>query len=91
MMKIKAKKYDAVLMDINLGAGPNGIHIAQEIRAIDHYKDIPIIAVTGYTMQGDREKLLANGCSHYVAKPYDKKTLIKLFSGVLYNQKAGQI
>lgn len=89
MMKIKAKKYDAVLMDINLGAGPNGIHIAQEIRAIDHYKDIPIIAVTGYTMQGDREKLLANGCSHYVAKPYDKKTLIKLFSGILYNQKAG--
>ncbi len=89
MNKIKSKKYDAVLMDINLGAGPNGIHIAQDIRAIDHYKDIPIIAVTGYTMQGDREKLLANGCSHYVAKPYDKKTLIKLFSGILYNQKAG--
>lgn len=89
MNKIKSKKYDAVLMDINLGAGPNGIHIAQEIRAIDHYKDIPIIAVTGYTMQGDREKLLANGCSHYVAKPYDKKTLIKLFSGILYNPKAG--
>ncbi len=88
MNKIKSKKYDAVLMDINLGAGPNGIHIAQDIRAIDHYKDIPIIAVTGYTMQGDREKLLANGCSHYVAKPYDKKTLIKLFSGILYNQKA---
>lgn len=89
MNKIRSKKYDAVLMDINLGAGPNGIHIAQDIRAIDHYKDIPIIAVTGYTMQGDREKLLANGCSHYVAKPYDKKTLIKLFSGILYNQKAG--
>jgi len=89
MNKIRSKKYDAVLMDINLGAGPNGIHIAQDIRAIDHYKDIPIIAVTGYTMQGDREKLLANGCSHYVAKPYDKKTLIKLFSGILYNQTAG--
>lgn len=86
MSKIKAKKYDAILMDINLGAGPNGIHIAQEIRAIDHYRDVPIIAVTGYTMQGDREKLLANGCSHYVAKPYDKQTLIKLFSGLLYKQ-----
>jgi signal transduction histidine kinase len=88
MTKIKAKKYDAVLMDINLGAGPNGIHIAQEIRAIEHYADVPIIAVTGYTMQGDRERLLANGCSHYVAKPYDKKTLIKLFSGLLYKQPA---
>ncbi|MGE5317033.1 MAG: hybrid sensor histidine kinase/response regulator [Chloroflexota bacterium] len=84
MTKIKAKKYDAILMDINLGAGPNGIHIAQEIRAMEHYKDVPIIAVTGYTMQGDREKLLSNGCTHYVAKPYDKQTLIKLFSGLLY-------
>lgn len=88
MNKIKAKKYDAILMDINLGAGPNGIHIANEIRQIDHYKDVPIIAVTGYTMQGDREKLLANGCTHYVAKPYDKKTLIKLFSGLLYKDPA---
>lgn len=84
MTKIRSKKYDAVLMDINLGAGPNGIHVAHEIRGIEAYKDVPIIAVTGYTMQGDREKLLANGCTHYVAKPYDKKTLIKLFSGLLY-------
>lgn len=88
MNKIREKKYDAILMDINLGAGPNGIHIAQDIRKLDHYHDVPIIAVTGYTMQGDREKLLANGCTHYVAKPYDKKTLIKLFSGVLYQSKS---
>ncbi len=88
MNKIREKKYDAILMDINLGAGPNGIHIAQDIRKIEHYRDVPIIAVTGYTMQGDREKLLASGCSHYVAKPYDKKTLIKLFSGVLYKPQS---
>lgn len=87
MKKIESKNYDAILMDINLGAGPNGIHIAQEIRTLEHYKNIPIIAVTGYTMQGDREKLLSSGCSHYVAKPYDKKTLIKLFSGLLYQQE----
>ncbi len=82
--KIKDKKYDAILMDINLGAGPNGIHVAQEIKTYEKYHDVPIIAVTGYTMQGDREKLLSNGCSHYVAKPYDKRTLIKLFSKLLY-------
>lgn len=82
--KVKDKKYDAILMDINLGAGPNGIHVAQQIKSMQHYQEVPIIAVTGYTMQGDREKLLANGCTHYVAKPYDKRTLIKLFSGLLY-------
>jgi PAS domain S-box-containing protein len=83
--KIKRKKYDAILMDINLGAGPNGMSIANQVRTIESYKEVPIIAVTGYTMQGDREKLLSNGCSHYLAKPYDKKTLLRLFSDILYS------
>jgi len=82
--KIKRKTYDAILMDINLGAGPNGMSIANQVRTLENYKNTPIIAVTGYTMQGDREKLLSNGCSHYLAKPYDKKTLLRLFSGILY-------
>ena len=82
--KIKRKKYDAILMDINLGAGPDGLTIAQQARDGEINKNTPIIAVTGYTMHGDKEKLLANGCSHYIAKPYDKQTLLKLFSEILY-------
>lgn len=82
--KIKRKKYDAILMDINLGAGPDGLTIAQQTRDIEINKNTPIIAVTGYTMHGDKEKLLSNGCSHYIAKPYDKQTILKLFSEILY-------
>lgn len=82
--KIKRRKYDAILMDINLGAGPDGLSIAHEVRSYEINKNTPIIAVTGYTMHGDREKLLANGCSHYLPKPYDKQTLLKLFSSILY-------
>lgn len=85
--KIKRRKYDAILMDINLGAGPDGLSIAQQVRSYEINKNTPIIAVTGYTMHGDREKLLSNGCSHYLPKPYDKQTLLKLFSGILYGQK----
>lgn len=82
--KVKRRKYDAILMDINLGAGPDGLSIAQQVRSFETNKDTPIIAVTGYTMHGDREKLLANGCSHYLPKPYDKQTLLRLFSKILY-------
>jgi len=82
--KIKRKEYDAILLDINLGAGPNGLSIASQVRALENYQSTPIVAVTGYTMQGDREKLLANGCTHYLAKPYDKKTLLRLFTSILY-------
>ncbi len=83
--KIRRKKYDAILMDINLGAGPDGLSIAHKVKTFETNKNTPIIAVTGYTMHGDREKLLANGCTHYLPKPYDKKTLLRLFSGILYN------
>ena len=82
--KIKRKKYDAILMDINLGAGPDGLTIAQQTRDFEINKATPIIAVTGYTMHGDKEKLLDNGCSHYLPKPYDKQSLLKLFSEILY-------
>ncbi|MDD3743321.1 MAG: ATP-binding protein [Lentimicrobiaceae bacterium] len=82
--KINRKKYDAILMDINLGAGPNGLAIAAEAKISGPNKNTPIIAVTGYTMHGDKEKMLNNGCSHYIPKPYDKKTLLKLFSKILY-------
>ncbi len=82
--KINRKKYDAILMDINLGAGPDGLSIAGETKKSGPNRLTPIIAVTGYTMHGDREKLLDNGCSHYIPKPYDKKTLLKLFTEILY-------
>lgn len=82
--KISRKKYDAILMDINLGAGPDGLSIAGKTKESGLNRLTPIIAVTGYTMHGDREKLLDNGCSHYIPKPYDKKTLLKLFSEILY-------
>lgn len=82
--KISRKRYDAILMDINLGAGPNGLSIAGETRKTGLNRYTPIIAVTGYTMHGDREKLLDNGCTHYIPKPYDKKTLLKLFTEILY-------
>lgn len=85
--KIKRKKYDAILMDINLGAGPDGSSIAHKVKDFETNKNTPIIAVTGYTMHGDREKLLSNGCSHYLPKPYDKKTLLRLFSGILYGSQ----
>lgn len=78
-----AKKYDAILMDINLGPGMNGLEAATEIRKIDGYAHTPIVAVTGYTMSGDREKMLQGGCSHYLPKPFDKKGIVKMVRDVL--------
>lgn len=73
--------FDIILMDINLGTGPNGMETAKQIRMLDGFEDIPIIAVTANAMKGHKEEFLANGCTHYLAKPFSaddlKRTIVE--------------
>jgi PAS domain S-box-containing protein len=71
----RSKQYDAVLMDINLGPGLDGIETSKAIRQIQGYKEIPIVAVTGYTLPGDRDRLYAEGLTHYIPKPFGQKDI----------------
>ena len=81
---VRAKKYDAILMDIHLGYGMNGIEATREIRQVPGYEITPIIAVTGYTMEEDKEQLYAAGCTSHIAKPYNKQTLLKIIQETLH-------
>lgn len=81
--KVKENNYAAILMDINLGYGMNGIDTMKEIRRIKGYKEVPIIAVTGYTMSGDKDSLIAQGCTHYLAKPFDQASILEIMNDVL--------
>ncbi len=76
-------KYDLILMDINLGRGISGIQATQEIRKIKGCRKIPIVAVTAYAMEGDKEKFLEAGLTHYLSKPYDTQQLKKLVKNIL--------
>lgn len=73
-----SKKYDVILMDINLGLGMNGMEATKRIRALSGYDKTPIVAVTAYAMVGDREIFLQAGCTHYISKPFTKGELLKL-------------
>ena len=53
------KRYDMVLMDINLGTKRTGVDVLDSLRDMDHYRQTPVIAVTAYAMPGDRESFLA--------------------------------
>ena len=80
---VRNNKYAAILMDINLGYGMNGLETTKAVRKIAGYETTPIIAVTGYTMEEDRERLLAEGCTHYIAKPFDKTNLLGILHQAL--------
>ena len=77
------KKFDCIIMDINLGAGLTGIETKDEIRKIRGFENVPIIAATAFAMLGDKEKFLTNGFDHYLSKPYLKHQLLKMIEDIL--------
>jgi len=79
----RARKYAAILMDINLGPGMDGLQAAQSIRKIEHYRNIPIIALKGNTLFGDKERLIKGGCTDYVSKPFSKEDILKVINEAL--------
>ncbi|MDD5360588.1 MAG: PAS domain S-box protein [Ignavibacteria bacterium] len=81
--KAGIKKYDAILMDINLGKGLDGIQTVELIRAMNGYEKTPIVAVTAYAMKNEKEEFIKRGCTHYLSKPFLKKDLVTLVKGII--------
>lgn len=66
---------DLILMDINL-PDIDGLEVTRRIKAQDHLKPIPIVALTANAMFGDEERCLEAGCNGYIAKPVSKQKLL---------------
>ncbi len=81
--RIKQNKYDAILMDINLRRGMDGLELTKVIRKIDGYQSIPIVAITAFAMGREREEFLAKGMTHYLSKPFVKNQLLSLLESII--------
>ena len=68
--RLRANRPDIILMDVQL-PGQDGLSLTRELKADPSYSSIPIIALTGHAMIGDREEALAAGCAGHITKPID--------------------
>ena len=65
---IQQEHPDLVLMDIDMPV-LDGLSAVRKIRQNPSLADLPVVAVTSFAMEGDREKGLAAGFTAYVVKP----------------------
>jgi len=54
----------------------DGYATIRAIRQDDRFKDLPIIAVTGKVVPGERQRCLDAGASDYVPKPVNAADLL---------------
>ena len=60
---------DLVIMDINLPI-KDGYQATDDIRMLS--KTVPIVAVTAYAQNSDRQKIMKSGFTDYLAKPVEE-------------------
>jgi signal transduction histidine kinase/CheY-like chemotaxis protein/CHASE3 domain sensor protein len=69
-------EFDAVLMDIQMPI-MDGYTATREIRKLQRFQDLPVIAMTANAMAGDRDEALDAGMNDHVAKPIDVARLFE--------------
>ena len=71
----REKMPDLILMDIQMPV-MDGFEAISILKADPVTKNIPIIALTAFAMQGDREKCMEAGCNGYITKPLDTRAFV---------------
>ena len=73
---------DLVLMDMNMPI-MDGWEATKNIKAIESLENIPIIALSAYSLDGDQERAIEDGCAFYHAKPVDFTLLLQQIENAL--------
>ena len=77
--------FDAVLLDIQMPI-KDGYQAAREIRVMgDAGRGVPIVALTAFTQDSDRNKASECGINYFLSKPIRARDISRLFETMLTN------
>ena len=74
---LKTKKFDFIVMDINLQGEYNGLDALRIIQRMPGYKEIPVIASTAYVQPDARDSFIAAGFTDFISKPLLRDKIIE--------------
>ena len=79
----RSEKPDLMLLDVDMGAGPNGFDVCRELKSDDATKSIPIVMLTAHDSESDRAVGFAAGAAQYLTKPFGPLELIDTIRTIL--------
>jgi CheY-like chemotaxis protein len=77
---------DILLLDIGMPV-LDGFAVVRKIRENPGLATLPVLAVTAYAMQGDRENVLNSGFDGYLSKPINARALAEELERLLHKRE----
>ncbi|MGA9944066.1 MAG: response regulator [Candidatus Cybelea sp.] len=74
--------FTLVLTDI-LMPGIDGYELVRRLKGDPGLASLPVVAVTAFAMQGDRERIAAAGFDGYIAKPIEPQAFVSQIEAYL--------
>lgn len=72
-----SKNPDIILMDMLMPV-MDGMEATRILKKDELTRNIPIIALTAFTMEKERQKIIDAGCDDYLVKPFKIETLLEI-------------
>lgn len=73
---MEESKPEILLLDLSMPV-LDGYEAVRKIRENPRFAKLPVLAVTAYAMQGDKERTLSSGFDGYLSKPIDPTLLFQ--------------
>jgi signal transduction histidine kinase/CheY-like chemotaxis protein len=75
-----------ILLDVNL-PGIDGYEVVAVLKSFPALTNTPVVALTAYAMEGDRQRTLVAGCDGYIQKPIDVDTFPRQVEEFLHGKR----
>ena len=89
LRQIEAARPDILLLDLGMPV-MDGFTTLRHIRENPALATLPVLAVTAYAMQSDRDKIIAAGFDGYLPKPVNASALIQEMERLLARRQSAQ-
>ena len=80
VLETHVKRVDAILLDLTLPGGEDGLSLARSLRQQEAWQNVPIIAITARLFDHDQGNVFAAGCNAHLAKPVIARDLLDVLS-----------